>query len=632
MADDLLDGVLGGEEERAEAAAPEVTAGAEAFAAAIAAIASRQDPGVARKTEVFLEKQAQLLDTQRQHLEDEHALRLEHLTHQRHLLRGQRLGQGIRIGFQITIALLVIVIGAGIGLMLHDAFTSHNVIIDAFDAPAVLAPRGVTGKVVAADVLDELTRLQNATAGGPASAFRRSLSNAWSNQVTVEVPETGISLEELSQLLRARFGHDVHIGGALVQTDSAGLALTVRGDGLAAKTFVGGADSLRQLAAQAAQYLYAQSEPALWGAYLEQTGRCPEALAFVRSVYDTADPQYRPTLLYDEAVCVLDTGGPLSEIMALFEQARALDPDFAIDSYLSEQSILSAFGDDERAWRIGQKLAPLVARRPPTERAFYQSVSYDLTRDYFVLRGLFVALLQYRGPSGFSKSSVHFDLAHVDVALHDPDAAEVELQNAPQSTPQEGRAATVIRALIADERGDPVTAAQQLEAAAAGIADPLGRNGPRSEGFGETGCVIAPIEEAAGHPEKADAILNNADAAQLIDCQRFRGDILDHRGDWPGAQQAYAQAVALAPDLPAGYYSWGVALARHGDLAGAIAKLQAANQRGPRWADPLKAWGDVLVKQGHPQDALAKYDEALKYAPNWTALKQARETATQAAR
>ena len=68
------------------------------------------------------------------------------------------------------------------------------------------------------------------------------------------------------------------------------------------------------------------------------------------------------------------------------------------------------------------------------------------------------------------------------------------------------------------------------------------------------------------------------------------------RLDWRA--KAYADAVALAPDLPAGYYSWGAALARHGDLAGAEAKLKDANKRGPHWADPLKAWGDVLVKQG----------------------------------
>ena len=109
-----------------------------------------------------------------------------------------------------------------------------------------------------------------------------------------------------------------------------------------------------------------------------------------------------------------------------------------------------------------------------------------------------------------------------------------------------------------------------------------------------------------------------------MDCYRFRADIFDGRGDWPGAQKAYAEAVALAPDLPAAYYSWGLALARHGDLAAAVVKLQNANQRGPRWADPLKAWGDVLVRQGHPKQARAKYDEALRLAPNWGALRAAR--------
>lgn len=621
MAEGLLGGVLGGGDEKPEGEAPEAragietTAGAEAFAAAIAAIASRQDPGVARKTEGFLDRQSRLLDIQARHLEDEHELRLAHLAHQRHLLLGQRLGQAIRLSLQIVIALVVIVIGIGIAVMLHDAFTSRSVVIDAFDAPPTLAARGVTGKVVAADVLDEITRLQNATPAGPAEGFKRNLSNAWSNQVTVEVPETGISLEELSQVLRARFGHDVHIGGALVQTDSGGLALTVRGDGLAAKTFSGGADSLQELTAQAAQYLYAQSEPSLWAAYLRQMGRCPEALTFIRSIYGRADPQYRPTLLFDEANCVSDTGGSLSEFTAILDRARAIDPTFATSAYFDEAGQLMRVGDEEQAWRIGQKLDRLIIGAPAADRELFEAVSKFLARDYSSLSSLAVN-------TGSTFEPV------VRVGLHDPEAAEVTLQNAPQSSPQDSREVTYIRALIAEERGDSVAAAQQVETALAGVANPLdSRTFGALAVFSGIGCAIAPIEEATGHPEKADAILALPDATHFTDCQRFRGDILDHRGDWAGAQQAYAQAVALAPDLPAGYYSWGVALARHGDLASALAKLQAANQRGPHWADPLKAWGDVLAKQGHWSDALAKYDEALKYAPNWMALKQARAAA-----
>ena len=85
--------------------------------------------------------------------------------------------------------------------------------------------------------------------------------------------------------------------------------------------------------------------------------------------------------------------------------------------------------------------------------------------------------------------------------------------------------------------------------------------------------------------------------------------------------------MKLGPSIPSGYYSWGVALAKHGDFEGAAAKLKDANQKGPHWADPLKAWCDVLVKQGNTKDALAKYEQALKFAPNWAALKAARDVA-----
>jgi tetratricopeptide (TPR) repeat protein len=88
------------------------------------------------------------------------------------------------------------------------------------------------------------------------------------------------------------------------------------------------------------------------------------------------------------------------------------------------------------------------------------------------------------------------------------------------------------------------------------------------------------------------------------------------------------------PDLPGAYYSWGVALLKHGDLDGALAKLKDANQKdanqkGPHWADPLKAWGDVLAKRGQVKEALVKYDEARKYAPNWETLIEARVAAKQ---
>jgi len=59
------------------------------------------------------------------------------------------------------------------------------VVIDAFETPAALAARGVTGTAVTSGILDELMRLQQATRTATASLTRekRSLANAWSNDV-----------------------------------------------------------------------------------------------------------------------------------------------------------------------------------------------------------------------------------------------------------------------------------------------------------------------------------------------------------------------------------------------------------------------------------------------------------------
>ncbi len=611
MAEGIVGGILAEDEQKSEA---EAVAGAEAFAAAVAARLSGGDPQVSQDTSAFLKQQARLLEIQARHLEDEHALRLAQL-------RGQRVAQSLRIGFQVAIALLVIVIGAGIAMMLHDAFTSHSVVIDSFNAPSGLASRGVTGTVVASEVLNELTRLQQATRSSDLAQQKRSLSNGWSNEVRVDVPETGVSLGEISQLLRARFGHDLHIGGSLVESASGGLALTVSGDNLAPKTFTGGADDLGRLVVDAAQYVYSQFQPALWVHYLVDTNRCPEAISVIESLYDTGDDQSRASMLTDWAACLqsgTDFEAAVRESLQMLQRAIALDPQFWY-AYAGEEYVLSELGKEEEAWRVGQAarrvagshLSRLVARGEP---ALFLSDMF-LTHDLQAATQELVADAAANGGIGSVIGTTNTPyVAEAEAELHDRAAAELTLQAllAERLTSIDSS-----RALADGELGDTTEAEAEWPGLRTGWH---GFNLSRE-------CLHAPIEEATGHPDKADAILALPGAEHLVDCQRFRGDILDHRGDWAGAQQAYAQSVALAPDLPAAYYSWGVALARHGDLAGALAKLQAANQRGPHWADPLKAWGDVLAKQGHWSDALAKYDEALKYAPNWSELKAARSAA-----
>src|SRR5260370_27900693 len=139
MAEGLLGAVLGDEEDKESAeAGTEAIASAEAFAAAIAAKLPGNDPEVARKTVDFLSEQAQLLKVQREHLKDEHALRLANLHGQRLEGKLRRTSIRIRIAFQLFVAVVAALIGVGVLVMVRDAVASRSVVVDSFDiAPTI---------------------------------------------------------------------------------------------------------------------------------------------------------------------------------------------------------------------------------------------------------------------------------------------------------------------------------------------------------------------------------------------------------------------------------------------------------------------------------------------------------------
>jgi tetratricopeptide (TPR) repeat protein len=226
------------------------------------------------------------------------------------------------------------------------------------------------------------------------------------------------------------------------------------------------------------------------------------------------------------------------------------------------------------------------------------------------------------GTSVGSSSADPLQMADIDIRLHDVGDAEFQLQTikGDDGDPLDAALSHFVRGRLAAETGDTAQAAKEMEALAAAWD-----NKAVASNLAGDNCWIAPAEEAVGKRDKADAVLQSGDT--FVDCYRFKADILDGRDNWPAAQKAYQAAVDLAPDLPAAYYSWGVALFRHDDMAGAKAKLEQASQRGLHWADPLKAWGDVLAKEGNWHEAVAKYDAALGFAPAWAALHKARDEA-----
>ncbi len=628
MAYGLLGGILGGEDDKSDAtaSASSTLAAAEAFASAVAAKISGNDPEVARKTVDFLNEQTQLLKAQKEFLKDEHALRLAHLRNQVRAENTRQIGMRVRIGLHAVLALVALGIAIGAAIMIHDAVRSRSVVIDAFDISPNVAAQVPSGKIVAAGLLDVLTRIQSATRSG---AEHRALSSAWTNDIAIDVPETGISIGQLERTMKARFGHDRHIDGDLAQSESGGLALTVRGTGILPKTFIGESRHLDKLLTEAGEYAYGQSQPGLFAAYLANNDRNDEAIRFCQTAYARADSSERPYVLNYWANAIAGKGaeGAMREALPLYREALRRKPDYWT-AYNNIMYALNGLGDEEGLVRVSEQLVQAAGgrpgRAPEHEYQNYDRTVWDLPAE----RAEAIADVESHsgiGTTGSAGGAENLQIAQYEAQMHDVEAAALRLNTTPvdpKYAPDFAQA-TFVRALLAEEKNDSKAAAHEWDAYAEAYANPSVRtNDPH------TICFAATSYERTGQSAKAEAALNAVGALTLVDCYRFRGDILDMRGDWPNAQAWYEKAVKLAPSIPSGYYSWGMALVRHGNLEGAAEKFKRANQQGPHWADPLKAWGDVLMEQGQPKKALEKYDEALKYAPNWTALKESREAAT----
>ncbi len=395
----------------------------------------------------------------------------------------------------------------------------------------------------------------------------------------------------------------------------------MRGDGVPPRSFAGGAAELEKLTAQAAEYIYGQAEPALYVTYLYNAGRYADAIGFSKAAYLAAPASERPYLLNNWANALINSGGSKSEALGLYRGALRLKPDYWI-AYNNVINATWGMGDEEGAWRAGQQMLKAAGGRPGRAgELFYQNLD-TLTWNLIPWQNAQLADAQSNAGFGSAVASVAPSIADVDIRMHDLQAANLAMQTAPGGDldPSVPAFLHYVRSRLAEAAGQATLAADEMEAFAALYDNPAVAN--QYPGYR---CWLAPAEEAAGRPQKADEAV--ARGGRYVDCYRFRADMLDHRGDWAGAQAAYAAAVALAPDLPAGHYSWGLALMRHGQADAAMGKLALAHARGPHWADPLKAMGDIDAGRGRWKAALARYDEALKWAPAWAELQRARAEA-----
>lgn len=277
MAEGLLGAILGEGDEKSEVDSAEGLATAESFAAAVAARLSAGDAEGARETSAFLKKQAQLLETQNRHLEEEHPARMQYLRGQAREVDIRRFALRLRLALQIFLVLTATVIGIGALIMLRDAVTDHGLVVEAFSVPPDMAQDGLTGEVVANRFLDKLQAMQAATSSDrPSDSYQYN----WGSDIKVEIPETGLDLHAVSRYFRDRFGHSNRITGEVIRT-AAGIALTARFGDVPPTTFTGAEGDFDGLAGQAAEAVYRTSQPYRYAQYLREHGHYEEALAVI---------------------------------------------------------------------------------------------------------------------------------------------------------------------------------------------------------------------------------------------------------------------------------------------------------------------------------------------------------------
>ncbi len=642
MADDLLGGVLGGGDEQPETEAAQAVAGAEAFAAAIAAIASRQDPGVARKTEVFLEKQARLLDLQARHLEDEHTSRLRHLRLAVGAAKRKRYADYMRNALYTCVALLVVGVLLAAVRMTVEAMSDHGLVVEDFTVPSDFAARGITSQALAQSLASRVAAI-----GSVASRHSIAQSGAvradQSSVLKVQIPETGISIDELERFLHRWLGRETVLNGELREEPGGSISLELQVAGAEPIVVDGSSADLDRLMQAAAEKAYALFNLNNYAIYLAVTGRPAEARdAAVRWAHLPAmSSRDRANAYSFWGEVDPDTRRGLSEALV----STDIDPRVSV-GWLAAARTTARLGHDEAAVDFYRKV--LGTRRqdqPASEQDSYPRLIAEAHAYIDRAAGDFAALRRDSEVSDRLSDRQLTDRyagrAEVAALLHDERGAQQVLADAiaagaaddgpgylgPDSAVLEARwdmTATVgdwIEALAATKA---LLAQEEAQKAAAPSSEFAAR--PELALATEYRPLLAYAEAMTGDTASATALISQTPTDCYL-CVRTRAKIAAAAGDAATADHWFAEAVRQAPDLPMAYYEWGEALLARGDLAGALRELSLAHHKGPHFADALKAWGDVLVMQGHPEQALEKYDEALKYAPSWAALKQARDGA-----
>ena len=565
-----------------------------------------------------LRKQGLLLDLQIEDAREQHDLHVSHL-------HFRRFGDYAKAAMEATVAVFIALVVAGFAALIWQAHEAKGLVAEPLKTPPDFAARGHDGTVLSQQLLDRLNAMVEEA---NVYSLRKpdSIAGSWGSNIKVQIPDTGISIDELSQLLHGWLGHETHVSGEITRSAD-GIALTVRAGTGRSQTFGGRETDLDALIDKAANAILRQTQPFVYVDLLARRGDLSGSTALSLRLAMVGSSPDR-SLAYGTLANGLAIEGKFRESIAPYVRSVALAPDDPMAPFFATNAD-AALDHGEPFVRhaaaavhlfatasLSDYRAEALASLIPSARSMLAQAQGDFAE---AVRNDEIA-----EQSSFSDYDVQGAVVTAsDLARdHDVQGARAILAEHPQYS--DGQAViwmvdieaqlpvTFVDADVEDWHGaaDSLAKADRI-ALQAGVV-----NDPRHT---LVWPWLAYAWAKTGNIANAEALVR----LTPLDCTRcleFRGRIAEVSGDAAGAARWFARAVADAPSEPFAMTDWGAMLLRRGDIDGAIAKFEQAYAIGPHFADPLEMWGEALMQKNRSDLALAKFAEANKYAPNWGRL------------
>jgi tetratricopeptide (TPR) repeat protein len=538
-----------------------------------------------------------------------------------------------KLGVLLRLATLVVGLGviAGLGLMVWDAAHSRGLLIEPFSVPPDMAAKGLTGQVVAAQLLDKLAVLGTSES----SRSTQSYANNWGNDIKVEIPETGVSISELERFLRGWLGHDTRISGEVYRT-ATGIAVTARA-GANGATFTGAESDLGTLVQKSAEHVFESTQPYRYANYLDRNydpkgaaQRVAKATQIYRKLIAGDDRKEQAWAWNGLATIQFNFYADNGKSSWFYRKALGTDPDFTL-GYYALAARNGPLGQEEDNFRNTREFIRRAGEGTPELNPRYASSALTQAkgRNLYIVGDFAAAVpILVEGAertdsfSVLSRSNFTGFALSAMAQLHDLAAMRAYLDSLGSIGIPPGGNYLSLRFWYAMQSGDwgsVLVAERSMNApSAANRLRPAMRisNGDFNPGLWP---LVAYAHARTGDIAGAERLL-----APLADdnamAVRMRAMIAELKGEHARADWWFARSEAQTPSIPLTDLWWGQVLLARGEPDAAIEKFKLANQKGPHFADPLEGWGEALMAKNHSDRAVIKFAEAEKYAPNWGRL------------